>query len=77
MENSLWAVVYFLLLCTYQTMIYWFLYCCFYEGVLAVCTAILDLCYLKYLLWFDVLDPKEILPVPLFHGERLRITENT
>lgn len=40
-----------------------------------MCTAILDLCYLNYLLWFDVLDPKESLPVLLFHGERLCVTE--
>lgn len=28
-----------------------------------MCAAISDLCYLKYLLWFDVLDAKESLPV--------------
>lgn len=53
------------------------LYCCSDEGVLAVCTAILDLCYLKYLLWSDVLDPKESPSVHLFLEERLCITENT
>lgn len=42
-----------------------------------MCTAILDLCYLKYLLCFDVLDPKESLPVLLFYGETLCITEKT
>lgn len=42
-----------------------------------MCTAILDLCYLKYLLWSDVLDPKESPSVLLFLEERLCITENT
>lgn len=60
---------------TYQTTIYCFLYCCSCEEILAVHTAILDLCYLKYLLWCDVLDPREILPVLWFQRETLHGSE--
>lgn len=62
-----------LLFVIYQTTIYCFLYCCSCEGVLAVCTTILDLCYLNT--FFGVLDPMNSISALRFHGERLCVTE--